>query len=274
MKIAVTGGNGRVGTAVIGKALRQEHTVVSIDRTQIEDDLKQPAVEYVEADLTNYHAFAEAISGCDALIHLAAIPSPLQFPDHEVHNNNVVASYNALSAAAHSGIKRICQASSINAIGALFSRWPQYDYFPLDEMHPTYNEDAYSLSKWICEQQADAIARRHESISIASLRIHWVVDDRAVAYRTDIGDEAAAKNLWGYVRADAVARACLLSLTADFTGHEVFFIVAPDTFMDTSSMELKEKYFSDTPLRHEMIGNQGFFNCSKAERLLRWQHDQ
>jgi len=60
-----------------------------------------------------------------------------------VHHNNVVSSYNVLSAAAQLGINRVAQASSVNATGAVYSRWPQYDYFPVDEHHPTYNEDAY-----------------------------------------------------------------------------------------------------------------------------------
>ena len=276
MKIAITGGNGRVGQAVIEAALTQGHTVVSIDRLQLESELQRSGVTYIQADLTNYHAVEAALSGCDGLIHLAAIPSPINLPDYEVHNNNVVASYNALSAAARLGICRICQASSVNAIGVLFSRWPQYDYFPLDELHPTYNEDAYSLSKWICEQQGDSIARRHDMITIATLRIQWVIEDisEADAYRADPSNQRSAKNLWGYVRADALARACLLSLTADFTGHEVFFITAPDTLMNIPSVELKEIFFPDVPLRSEMIGNQAFFNCSKAQRLLGWQHDR
>src|SRR5580765_2907292 len=91
----------------------------------------------------------------------ALIPSPRGFPDHVVHNNNVVSSSNALSAAARLGIRRVCQASSINATGASYSRWPRYDYFPLDELHPTYNEDAYSLSKWMCAEQGDSFARLH-----------------------------------------------------------------------------------------------------------------
>ena len=35
--------------------------------------------------------------------------------------------------------------SSINAIGGRFSRSPRYDYFPLDEQHPAYVEDPYSV---------------------------------------------------------------------------------------------------------------------------------
>jgi UDP-glucose 4-epimerase len=274
MRIAVTGGSGRIGRAVVELALAQGHGVVSIDRALPVADAAATDVTFVQADITNYADVEQALRGCDALIHLAAIPSPWGQPDHVVHNNNVVGSYNALSAAARLGIERVCQASSINATGAAYSRWPRYDYFPLDEAHPTYNEDAYSLSKWICEQQGDSFARRYEQMTIASLRFHWVAPDRAtvVAYSTRIGD-VAAKHLWGYTHLEAAARACLLSLTPNFQGHEAFYIVAPDTMMEMPSLELARQHFSDVPVRGNLGGNRGFFNCDKAERLLGWKHD-
>src|SRR5690242_11715337 len=144
MKIAITGGSGLIGRAVIELALEQGHGVVSIDRAQPVEGAVQSHVTFVQADLTHYSDFEQALRGCDALMHLAAIPSPRGYPDYEVHNNNVVGSYNALSAAARLGIARVCQASSINAIGGVYSRAPRYDYFPVDEQHPTYAEDPYS----------------------------------------------------------------------------------------------------------------------------------
>ncbi len=273
MQIAITGGSGRIGRAVTKLALAEGHQVVSIDRVAAPEDA-QTHVRYIQAEVTDYDAFHAALEGCDGLIHLAAYPSPRGHADYVVHNNNVIASYNALSAAASLGIMRVCQASSVNAIGAAYSRWPRYDYFPVDERHPTYNEDPYSLSKWIAEQQGDSFARLHESMAIASLRFHWVMPDRAtVDERRNDQSEILVKHLWGYTLLDAAARACLLSLSADFVGHELFFINAPDTMMDTPSLDLKERYFPDVPIRGDMNGNRSFFSTDKAERLLGWSHD-
>jgi UDP-glucose 4-epimerase len=163
----------------------------------------------------------------------------------------------------------------VNATGAVYSRWPRYDYFPLDEQHPTYNEDPYSLSKWICELQGDSFARRYESMSIASLRFHWVVPhrDTAAIHHADTGD-VLVKQLWGYTVVDAAARACLLSLTAPFEGHEVFYIIAPDTMMPEPSHALRDRFFPAVPVREELQGNQSFFSSAKAERLLGWSHER
>jgi nucleoside-diphosphate-sugar epimerase len=273
MKIAVTGGNGRIGRAIVEMALTEGHEVVSIDQSP-SPKMNPPHYSFVQANLTDYEEFVRAIRGCDALIHMAAIPAPGQYPDHQVHNNNVVASYNALRAAVEVGISRVCQASSVNATGLGYSRWPRFDYFPLDEQHPTYNEDPYSLSKWICEEQANSFVRRYEQMIISSMRFHAIVPDRSTIVQAKgySQTDAAVKNLWAYTRLDDASRACLLSLTADLTGHEVFYIVAPDTISDTPSLELKQKFFPDAAVRGDLSGHRSFFDSSKAERLLGWKH--
>jgi nucleoside-diphosphate-sugar epimerase len=276
MKIAVTGGIGSVGKAVVDMALAQGHSVVSIDRISPSNDVRKAGVTYLLADITDYTAMENAFRDCDAVVHMAAIPAPGGHPDHEVHNNNVVGSYNILRAAVEVGIQRVCQASSVNATGLAYSRWPRFDYFPLDEQHPTYNEDPYSLSKWICEEQGNSFARRYEEMTIASMRFHWVIPQRATAVQASgySQTKAAIKNLWAYTLQSAAARGCLLALTADFKGHEVFYITAPDTISDIPSLELKQKYFPDVPVRGDLSGNKSFFNSSKAEHLLGWKHNQ
>lgn len=274
MQIAVTGGSGRVGRAVVALALSQGHSVVSIDQVAPAQEATPPELSFIKADLTRYEEVEQALRNCEAVVHLAAIPSPGRHPDHVVHNNNVVSNYNVLRAAAELGINRVCQASSINAIGAAYSRWPRFDYFPLDEQHPTYNEDPYSLSKWICEMQADSFARRYENMVISSLRFHGVTPERPKFPAGYKPGHHQAKNLWGYTLSDAAAMSCLLSLTAGFKGHEVFYIVAPTTPFDIPSRQLAQEFFPEVPVRGNLDGNNSFFDSSKAERLLGWKHDE
>ncbi len=269
MKIAVTGASGRVGRLVIRQLTAAGHTAVSIDRAPT-----SPAdQEFIRLDMADYPALEQAVAGCDALIHLAAINAPGRHPDHVVHSNNVTASYNALRAAAAQGIRRVVQASSINAIGGRFSRWPRYDYLPVDESHPAYPEDPYSLSKLVCEQQASAIVRIHPEMSVASLRLHGVIPDRVTSAKwLQAPGQAVAKQLWGYLADEATGRAFLQAVVAEFVGHEVFYIVAPDTMVDTPSIDLKDEHYPEVPLRGFLSGNQGFFDCRKAEEMLGWSH--
>lgn len=271
MRIAVTGADGRIGRAVVDLALAEGHQVVALDRRA--DGGAGTEVERHAVDVTDYDALRTAVDGCDALVHLAAHTGPGVAPDPVVHDDNVTGSYHALRAAADVGIRRVCQASSVNAIGGRFSRVAQYDYFPVDEAHPSYAEDPYGLSKWVCEQQADAIVRRYE-LSVVSLRLHGVVDSRADAMRwNEAMPDAVARQLWGYTNRGAAARACLAAVSGDVDGHEVCLIVAEDTMTDTPSGELRDRYYPTVPIRGDLSGHRGFFDVSRARRVLGWTHE-
>ena len=272
MRIVITGGSGGVGRATTRAAVDAGHTVLSLDRAEPKPESIVPGVEYRVFDLTDYDGFVAALTGADALIHLAAIPNQRTFPDHVTHNNNVVTSYNALRGAVDAGIKHVCQASSINAIGGAYSRQARYDYLPVDEQHPTYAEDPYSLSKWICEQQADSIARRYEDMTIGSLRFHWVVPDADLPRRlqAQIG-RPVAMHLWGYTLFSSAAEACLRVIGADYKGHEVFYIVERDTVNEETTEELVKEFWPDIPIRGDISGHRSLFDCGKAERLLGWK---
>jgi len=273
VRIAVTGGSGRVGCAVSATSLQAGHEVVVLDRREPPDEIA-PRVDYRAVDMTDLDAVTSALEGSDRLIHLAGIAGPNEADETVVHANNVVASYNALTAAARLGIRRVVQASSVNAVGATWSQHPHFDYFPIDEQHPTYNEDGYSLSKWIAEQQADSLTRRHTDFSVVSLRFHAFVADRAAALATSErqGEWWAARGLWGYTTVEMIVDACLLACSASLCGHEVFFIVAPTVASDTSSEDLRRRWYPEVPVRGELAGQQGFFDCTRAASLLDWPY--
>lgn len=111
---------------------------------------------------------------------------------------------------------------------------------------------------------------------IASLRLHAVVPSRDYAIRSTSPD-IARKQLWGYTLDRSCASAFLLALTAehvDFeSGHERFFVVAPDVASDENVEVLIGRTYQGVPLRMELKGKKGLFDCSKAERLLGWQHE-
>ncbi len=108
---------------------------------------------------------------------------------------------------------------------------------------------------------------------IASLRLHWSLPSKLTARSLEASK--ASKDLWGYVQEDSAAEAFLLAVAKEntaWTGHERFFIVAPETAHDEESSKLAREYWPEVPQRHPLIGRESFFDCGKAERLLGWVH--
>ena len=127
-------------------------------------------LSYAQCDILDYTALSKQVEGCDAIVHLAAIPSTMTHPDSTLFSITVAGTYNVFEAADRAGVKRIAQASSINAFGGYWGCDDrQYDYFPLDEDHPLHTTDAYSLSKQLVEEIA-AYYHRRSGIDSVSFR--------------------------------------------------------------------------------------------------------
>jgi|GEM_PF-3203940 len=72
MKVVVTGGSGRIGQAVVRALLGRGDEVLVLDRRAPEDK----TWDFVCVDITDFLQVVNNIKGADAVVHLAAIPSP------------------------------------------------------------------------------------------------------------------------------------------------------------------------------------------------------
>ncbi|BEI91359.1 uncharacterized protein CcaverHIS019_0401790 [Cutaneotrichosporon cavernicola] len=291
LTIAITGANGVIGRGVVSHALAEGHNVVAVDiAPEPHPNAGGEGYTFKSVDMMKEADFRKAIEGCDALIHLAAVYSlqnptdpdgPLlrYVPEETVHNVNSTMSWNALQAAGEVGIERISMASSVNAIGLIFSKpRPHFDYLPLDEEHTRYPQDSYSLCKLAVEEQAAAFCRRYPKMRIGCFRPHWVIPE-SLAYNPEALHAAQGnwKDLWGWTSVGGTARAFLAGITAPTStfplGAENFFIVAPTIVQQSSSLELLRKYYPDLKceMRREWKANEGFFDCSKAKHMLGWE---
>lgn len=44
-------------------------------------------------------------------------------------------------------VTRVAQASTVNVVTMVYSEKPKFQYFPIDEQHPTLPDEPYGLSK-------------------------------------------------------------------------------------------------------------------------------
>lgn len=180
MRVLVTGGTGHVGKAAVEHLVAHGLDVRVIGRrpgSEIDN------AEYRVCDITRYDDLREQMRDCQAVVHLAAIPGPGKYPGHEVFRVNVTGTMNVFEAARAEGIRRVVQASSINAFGCFYNvdeLTPQY--LPIDEDHPPRTTDPYSFSKQLIEE-IGAYYWRREGMSSVALRFphvwpaSWVSDE-------------------------------------------------------------------------------------------------
>jgi hypothetical protein len=171
MKVLVTGGIGAVGKAVLERLVNNGWDVRVVDR---KPEFEMDGIDYQVGDITNFDDLREKMRGCEVVVHLAAIPNPMFVAPSELFHINVQGTYNVYEAAAAEGIKRVVQASSINAFGCFWGNRDIFpDYFPIDEEHPTGTTDVYSFSKEVVED-IGAYYWRRNGISSVSLRFPGV----------------------------------------------------------------------------------------------------
>ncbi len=105
--------------------------------------------EVFPGDIRDPHGVKEAMKGCDAVIHLAAliaIPFSYHSPDTYV-DTNIKGTLNVLQAARELGIGRIIHTSTSEVYGTA-------QFVPITEKHPIQGQSPYSATKIAADQLA------------------------------------------------------------------------------------------------------------------------
>jgi nucleoside-diphosphate-sugar epimerase len=269
MKIAVTGGSGKLGRSVVQRLNDEGHEVLNLDRA----GERSPGLVLV--DLKDYGQVVDALLGIDdrhtrfdAVVHLGAIPAPGIVPDVATFHNNMLSTYNVFQAARRAGIKKLVYASSETVLGLPFDIAPPY--IPVDEEYPARPESTYSLVKHLEEQMAIQFTRWDPQLSITALRFSNVMDpeDYAAFPAFDLDATLRKWNLWGYIDGRDGAQAVLRALENAKPGFETFIIAAADTVMSRSSAELVAEVFPGVELVKEVGERETLLSIDKARRML------
>lgn len=160
-----------VGKAVVQRLVMKGYSVRVIGR---QEEVSLEGVEYLSCDIVDFGRLREAVRGCNAIVHLAALANPSRGTLEEIFKVNCQGTFNVFQVAALEGIQRVVQASSINATGQFYGVKPApIHYLPLDEDHPTFSTDVYSFSKNVIEEIGEFFWRR-DGITSLAFRLPYV----------------------------------------------------------------------------------------------------
>jgi len=270
MRIAVTGGTGKLGRAVVAGLRAQGDEVINLDAAAERPDLR--------IDLTDYGQTIEALTSIDdrydqidAVVHLAAIPAPGITGNAATFQNNITATYNVFAAAKAAGITNVVWASSETLLGIPFETPPPY--IPLDEDYPARPESRYALAKLLEETMAAQFCRWNPELKMIGLRFSNVMEPADYAEFPSFDADANLRkwNLWGYIDARDGAHAVERALETAPAGFDNFIIAAADTVMSRPNAELVEEVFPGVPVKGELGEHDTLLAIGKARRLLGYE---
>jgi nucleoside-diphosphate-sugar epimerase len=268
MRVAITGASGSLGKYAVAEFLNAGYEVRATDRVPAPNS-KLP---FQRADICDLGQVIGALHGCEAILHLAAIPAPIGFPQEQVFANNTVGTFNVLEAAYMLGISRVVTISSVSALGVAWGEHPAaLQYVPIDEEHPLLPKDAYGLSKEVGEAICRAFHRRTGGDAV-SLRFPLIWDaKREPNLLAELAaDEAEGrKTSWSYIDIRDAAHVCRLALETPGLGAEAFYVTAPETFAHKPSAYLARLHYGNSlEIRGDEEGHWSFFDCSRAAKMF------
>ena len=294
MRITITGGTGSL-SQFVQDDLAGKHELVLFDRVQpgqnrFSYELKG---QLVTGDLTSFDDCQKAVAGAEAVVHLGAIPWPVEHPVwrqqipaaqsmpwDETFRVNTMGTYYLLEAARRAGTKVVVAVTSNCVLGhgfRLSDRLFPLEYLPIDEAHPLDFEDSYSLSKHLKEDTMAAYSRAY------GMRCYGIRP--ATIMRPEM-QEGWAKNyqppqewsewFFGYNDARDVARAITLCLEAGIAGdlppYDNYYVNADDTLVLEDSRDvvarLKPVWL---PQAERLSGRQAFISTAKVKQALGWK---
>jgi UDP-glucose 4-epimerase len=265
MKIVVTGATGLLGRATAEHLASIGHEVISVDRKSGDAPF---GTNLVVGDLTNLDFCDSVIAGAECVVHLGAIPNPIEPRQYTVFQNNTLSTFAVFTAAAQAKCRTVVYASSVSAYGTAYSdEWTSPIYAPMDEDHPLVYEESYALSKEVNELSALMWSRRCDT-AFVGMRFPWTNTpektlELARRFRADetlpldprfpIG--IVAKILWTYLDLRDAVKAIEIVLTSETKGAEVYNFCAPDTMSNESTETLMREFHPTTELQGDFTGH-------------------
>lgn len=185
----ITGANGHIGHALIPVLKEKGHTIISLDKDELDEDLVTLVDEKVTGSIIDLAIVQSAVAKADTIFHLAstlAIPSELN--PEEAHETNATGTVNIYSAALSESEKRghpiqVIFPSSI-AVYSLPDATTKESVVITEEEYLGNPVTMYGITKSYCEQlglyysdRYKMLDTRNVSLDFRALRLPGVIGE-------------------------------------------------------------------------------------------------
>ena len=153
----ITGATGFVGHHVAEALIRKGWSLRALCRRQSAGYSDLPGIEWQTGDIRNPGEVVSAMSGSEAVFHVAADYRLWARNPRDIYESNVTGTVNVMQAALASGVRRVVHTSSVGALGLVA------DGTAADENTPVCLEDMighYKRSKFLGEREAEKFLDR------------------------------------------------------------------------------------------------------------------
>jgi nucleoside-diphosphate-sugar epimerase len=271
LRVAVTGGSGKVGRWIVRRLAERGHQVVNLDRVPGDEGVGR----FIQCDVRERNAVAAGLRHCDAVCHLAEIPtSHIDMPREEIYWNNARAASVVLQTAADLKLRHAVYASSVQVYGSWGEHHVPPVRLPIDESCPVRPMNVYGASKAANEVFAHYLSRR-EKMGISIVRFPGVVatkemEDGLWKYRDYNGK--LADGMCTFIHASDLAEAFVMAVERNKEGCEVYSLSAEDILSVVPLRERLERHHPDFPALPEGWPDlKSPLLFEKAKKLLGWE---
>lgn len=270
MRIAVTGGSGKIGSVLCRELVSRGHEVINLDRKAP----AEPVGRFVFARLGQREIVQPVLEQVDAVAHLGEIPNVHagRSPE-EVYSHNTRAGSVVMQTAADLKLKRVIYTSSAQVYGMWGGTSARPKHLPFDETHPIAPHNAYAVGKAANESYARLLAEQ-QGLSVAVFRLPWV---HMADTLEPMAGTLKAKPTWTdgfatYVQVRDIARAYALALERPRPGFEVYHFSAAEIMsLHPLRQRLAEHHPDYPPLPSDWPAFRSPVLTAKAREHFGWE---
>ena len=291
-KILVIGGAGFIGSFVVSELLKNDvGEVIIFDNftrgksENLANTLKDSRCSLYPngGDVRDVDILNDAMQGCDAVIHLAAmwLLHCKDFPLTAFHVN-IEGTFNVLEACVKNNIKRLVYSSSASVYG-------DASEVPMTEAHPFNNKNFYGATKIAGEAMCRAYHDRYglSYVGLRYMNVYGPHQDQTAAYtgvipimlnKIDAGEAPTINGdgtqAYDFIDVEDVARCNIFALLSEIsdefynvgTGVQTSIKELCDTILELKNSELKVTYnpYSEDDAR-QLVQNR--IGCPKKASL-------